>query len=155
MTPEDMWSNYLKLMNKNIQTKRSYDVWSFGTQADELADLVLKEKKTATTSLYYLYEIENEKLPEKGDIGIITNSKGDAKCIIQTKQVDVLPFYEVTSDFAFKEGEGDRSLEYWRKVHIQFFENELKEINKAFSEDMLVVCEEFEMIYKLNHRSDT
>jgi len=38
------------------------------------------------------------------------------------------------------------SLEYWRRVHKEFFGEELKENNIEFSEDMLVVCEEFEVV---------
>jgi uncharacterized protein YhfF len=50
-------------------------------------------------------------------------------------------------DHVYKEGEGDRSLEYWRKVHIDFLTHELSEINKTFTENTLVVCEEFELVY--------
>ncbi|MDR5588638.1 MULTISPECIES: hypothetical protein [Clostridium] len=34
-----------------------------------------------------------------------------------------------------------------RNGHIDFFNRELKDFNKEFAEDMLVVCEEFEVIY--------
>nr|WP_257278069.1 ASCH domain-containing protein [Clostridium botulinum] len=43
---------------------------------------------------------------------MITNFHGDAKCIIKTKHVDVIPFSKVKVEFMFKEGEGDKSLEY-------------------------------------------
>ena len=41
------------------------------------------------------------------------------------------------------EGEGDKSLDYWRKVHIKFFE---EEFGDKFNEDMEVLCEEFELV---------
>ena len=41
------------------------------------------------------------------------------------------------------EGEGDKSLDYWRKVHIKFFEEESE---GKFNEDMEVLCEEFELL---------
>jgi uncharacterized protein YhfF len=53
------------------------------------------------------------------------------------------PFKEVTDEFAAKEEEGDKTLSFWQKVHRKFFSLELKEYSKKFSEDMLVVCEEF------------
>lgn len=56
----------------------------------------------------------------------------------------MLPFSKVDEKFAYTEGEGDKSLEYWRRVHIKAFNDELKEL----SEDMLVVCEIFQVIYK-------
>ena len=76
------------------------------------------------------------------------NSKNEAVCIIQTKKVYVTPFNKITKEHAYKEGEGDKSLEYWQKIHEDFFSNCLKEINLKFSDDMKVVCEEFEMIFK-------
>ena len=61
-----------------------------------------------------------------------------------------MPFCEVTAGHAYKEGEGDRSLAYWRKVHEDFFRAELEEAGLEFSPSMPVVCEEFEMVYPLN-----
>lgn len=46
------------------------------------------------------------------------------------------------------EGEGDKSLEYWRNVYIKFFTEELKEVGKQFNEDMNIVYEEFEVVFK-------
>ena len=53
---------------------------------------------------------------------------------------------EVSEEFAIAEGEGDGTYEYWKNVHIEFFTKELKGINRKFSEDMLLVCERFELI---------
>ena len=53
----------------------------------------------------------------------------------------------MTAEHAFKEGEGDRSLAYWREVHKRFFTEELKEADLEFDEDMKLVCEEFEAVY--------
>ena len=51
-----------------------------------------------------------------------------------------------TAEHAYKEGEGDRSLEYWRKVHEEFFTEELESIDQKFNEDIKLVCEEFELV---------
>ena len=37
---------------------------------------------------------------------------------------DRVPFDEVSKEHAYKEGEGDRSLAYWRDVHEDFFAEE-------------------------------
>ena len=66
--------------------------------------------------------------------------------IIKTVEVKVLPMNEVSEEFAIAEGEGDRTYEYWWKVHKNFFTKELNEIGREFSEDMLLVCERFELI---------
>ena len=65
-----------------------------------------------------------------------------------TRKVTILPFKYVTEEFAIMEGEGDKSLEYWRNVHIKFFTEELKEVGKQFNEDMNIVYEEFEVVFK-------
>ena len=66
---------------------------------------------------------------------------------MKTVKVTVLPFMQVSEEHAYKEGEGDRSLHYWRTVHAKVFSDELAEINMRFSENMLVVCEEFQMVF--------
>ena len=59
----------------------------------------------------------------------------------------VTPFMQVSAEHAYREGEGDRSLSYWREAHAHFFRLELAEIYAAFTEDMLVVCEEFQVVF--------
>jgi hypothetical protein len=41
--------------------------------------------------------------------------------VIETIEVFVVPFNEVSEQFAFEQGEGDRSLAYWRKAHENYF----------------------------------
>ena len=139
MTAEEMW-------NQSGLTGE-YDAWSFGDDADKLAQLVKDGIKTATCSAYCFYEMEKEDLPEAGAYNIILDSDDQAVCIIRTTKVYITSFNEVTADHAFKEGEGDRSLEYWRDVHKSFFTEELKEVNLHFDEGMKLVCEEFEVVY--------
>jgi len=117
--------------------------------ANELAELTLQGIKRATTSLKYWYEVENEKIPEEGDLNIITDWKGNPVCVIKNVKVSIIPFKDVDEDFAYREGEGDKSLKYWRDVHIEYFTKELKEKDIEFNEDMLVVCEEFDVVEKL------
>lgn len=140
MTPEELW--------ERSGLTGTYEAWSFGEAPDKLAELVLQGIKTATCSVYDLYLIYNEKIPQEGDYSIILNSNKEAVCIIRTLKVYVTEFSRVSEEHAFKEGEGDRSLEYWRKVHSNFVTNELASVNKLFDEHSKVVCEEFEVVYR-------
>ena len=140
MTPEELW--------ERSGLTGTYEAWSFGEAPDKLAELVLQGIKTATCSVYDLYLIYNEKMPQEGDYSIILNSNKEAVCIIRTLKVYVTEFSRVSEEHAFKEGEGDRSLEYWRKVHSNFVTNELASVNKLFDEHSKVVCEEFEVVYR-------
>jgi uncharacterized protein YhfF len=149
---KEMWGNYLNSIGHDIiNTNKKYSSWHFcdnKEDADNLAELVKQGVKRATTGLYYLYEIEGEALPKVGDISIIIDWQGKAQCIIETKKVTLLSFKEVNEEFAEIEGEGDKSLKYWREVHINAFNRHLKGHKKEFREDMLVMCQEFKTVYK-------
>lgn len=148
-----MWHHYLATINESIEaTEKTYEAWSFcsgGKIGDQLATLVLEGKKKATASLYCLYELEAEEdeIPKVGDLSIILDGNDVAKCVIETKDVQLVPFNQVTENFAAAEGEGDLSLEYWKTEHQKYFTEELKEYGKSFDENMLVVCESFEVVY--------
>jgi len=148
MTKKEMWNLYTK--NNHVKNK-TYDAWCFGGNAsiaNELAKLVVNRIKTATASAYQLYEIENSPLPPIGGLNIILDSDNNAVCITETTKVYTCPFGEVSESHAFKEGEGDFSLAYWRKAHKDFFSKELKVHDLDFDENMIIVCEEFEVVYQ-------
>lgn len=149
MTEIQMWEAY-RSINKNAET---YEAWAFGGTAPEtpdvLADLVLKGVKTATASAYPCYAAEKAPLPPVGGYNLIVNTKGEAVCITETQKVYTTPFRQVGEEHAWREGEFDRSLQSWREAHAEFFRRELKDIGQEFTEDMLVVCEEFKVVYPI------
>ena len=138
MTADEMW--------KKSGIQGTYQAWAFGGAPDKLADLVVKGIKTATCSALALYEAENEEIPKAGDYSVILDSKGDAVCIIKTTRVYISPFMNVSEEHAYKEGEGDRSLDYWRRIHKEFFTEELLAIRQEFDEAMELICEEFQVV---------
>ncbi|MFJ5771539.1 ASCH domain-containing protein [Psychrobacillus sp. NPDC093180] len=138
--------NYWTSFWEGKEMPESVSAWQFGGSPDELVQLVVDGVKSATCSGHIFYEIENEALPKVDDYSIVLNSKDEPICIIRTSEVSIMPMNEVSVDFAYAEGEGDRSYKYWRDVHIEFFTKELKEVGITFSEDMLLVCERFELI---------
>lgn len=117
--------------------------------ADELAALVLQGTKRATASALWVYQAEGEALPRPGDLSIVTDGSGTPRCVIETRLVEVVPFRDVGAAFAHAEGEGDRSLAYWRCAHREVFARECAAAGKAFTDSMLVVCERFEVRYPL------
>lgn len=60
----------------------------------------------------------------------------------------ICSFNEVDAQFAYEEGENDRSLESWRKEHWQYFSRVLPKIGKKPTPEMLLVCERFRIVYK-------
>ena len=146
MTPQEMWNAY-KQINPSIGDE--IDVWAFGVDADLLADLVLRGEKTATASAYALYALEAEPLPREGTFDVILDNENQAVCIVEITKVSVQPFHQVSADHAFKEGEGDKSLAYWRQVHEDFFAEWLREEGLTITPDSKVVLEEFRKVYPL------
>ena len=146
MTPQEMWNAY-KQINPSIGDE--IDAWAFGVEPDLLAELVFKGEKTATASAYDLYALEDEPLPQEGTFDVILDSQDQAVCIVEVTKVSVQPFKQVSADHAYKEGEGDKSLAYWRQVHEEYFTEWLEEAGLTFTPDSKVVLEEFRKVYPL------
>ncbi len=146
MTPQEMWNAY-KEINPSIGDE--IDAWAFGLEPDLLADLVLRGEKTATASAYDLYALEAESLPQEGTFDVSLDSQNQAVCIVEITRVSVQPFSQVSAQHAFKEGEGDKSLAYWRQVHEDFFTDCLGEAGLTFTPEIKVVLEEFRKVYPL------
>ncbi|GEL16123.1 ASCH domain-containing protein [Pediococcus cellicola] len=125
-----------------------YEAWAFGDSpemADELADLTFRGIKTATTSAYDLYE-KGESVPQVGEYNLILDGKGHPVCITKTVVVEVIPYKYMTAEHAYHEGEGNRTLAYWRSVHEPFFKKEYQAANQSFTEEMNCLCEVFEVV---------
>jgi uncharacterized protein YhfF len=115
--------------------------------ANELAALVRDGVKRATAGALWSYEKAGQALPAVGGIFIVTNWAGVAICVVKSTKVSIIPFNEITEEHAQREGEGDKSLAYWRRGHLAFFENEFKRLGLTFSESMPIVFEEFERVF--------
>lgn len=145
------WKRFLKTQTRLKNLPKLEEAWSFGDtpeMADELVALVLSGQKTATTSAYAAYQKAGEQLPATSGFSIILDGQGQPRCVVKTTLVKVVPFSEITENDAAKEGEGDLSLRYWRDVHEKFWRGNLDMYDLAFSEEMLVVFEEFKVVYQ-------
>ena len=146
----EMWNKFVAAFPEYLN--EPYEYWYFGDSpqmALELSSLVLSGRKTATCGALWEYEKENEALPKEGNFSVVTDFHGQALCVIQTKKVVIQKFMEVDADFARKEGEGDLSYEYWNQAHTDFFIRLDSKTNPQFSDDMLLVCEEFEVVFPI------
>jgi uncharacterized protein YhfF len=153
-----LWAEFLGSGSDAAETARdaTYSCWQFGTgveQGDRLLAYVLSGSKRATTGALCVYEHEGEAVPRPGDFSVVTDGSGQATVIIRTTSVAVVPFDEVDEEYAFVEGEGDRSLGYWREGHWDYFQRELATIGRVAVPDMPVVCERFEVVFPLWRRA--
>lgn len=125
-----------------------YEAFSFAHTkelADELGSYVVNGTKTATCSAKVLYDKASEPLPQVGQYSIVLNGDEQPIAIIETMDVSIVPFNEVSEEFALAEGEGDYTD--WWNGHVRFFSQTLPQEGEQFTEDMLVVCERFRRVY--------
>jgi uncharacterized protein YhfF len=149
---EKFWSEYLSTLSeteRKLKTNYKAEQWGDSEElADRLSSLIISGKKTASSSSLWEYESDGSRIPGKGEFTIVLNGKNEPVCIVETTDVQIIPFEKVDESFAFLEGEGDLSLEYWRSAHWNFFTRSLQKIGLQPLMNMPLVCEKFKLIYK-------
>lgn len=82
-----------------------------------------------------------------GELLNFLNSADRPSCILRTEKIVFHKFNDVLAEIAVAEGEGDLSLEYWRKVHAEIYLPFLSGWGIAKIEDATVVTEYFKLVY--------
>ena len=151
-TIDAYWQKFLSTLPKDSPYHaKSYSEGGYGDSPElmnELIQLVLEGKKTATCGSLWEWDAEENPIPQVGDVWVELDGSGNPVCITETVEVTIRKYNEVDADFARAEGEGDQSLNYWREAHKNFFSRVLPKIGKEFSEEMPLVCERFKVIFK-------
>jgi uncharacterized protein YhfF len=122
-----------------------YTAWGFGNTPQmmtELGLLVRDGPKRATASLPADYG-PDEPMPQVGDLSVILDGDGEPVCVIRTTRIEVRRFGDADEDFAWTEGEGDRTLADWRDGHLRYFAAE----GTPVDDDSEVVLEWFELLW--------
>jgi uncharacterized protein YhfF len=149
---EAVWDAYLSaLPAEHPHRQAKPDAFGFGGEpglADELAALVVTEKKRATTSLVVEFTSLDEPLPKVGDVSIIVRGDGLPVAIIERTHVTTVPFESVDEEFAAIEGEGDGSLAFWRKAHAEYFTSVCARLGGHFGGGTPVICQVFRVVWK-------
>ena len=148
---EAYWQTFLDTLPVDSpwrQATYGAEAWGDSPQlAQELAELIVTGIKTATCSALWEWQAENASLPEAGTITIVLDGQQRPVGIVEIVEVKIRAYNEVDAQFAYEEGEGDRSLNYWREAHWRFFGRTLPDIGKVATQDMPLVCERFRLIY--------
>ncbi len=123
------------------------ETFSFGDNpglSASLLALVLSGKKTATCGALRDFGPGGEAMPEVGRHDIVLGPDGIPAAVIRTLSLETMPYNQVGADFAAAEGEGDGSLENWRRDHEVYFAR-----NGGFDPEMMLVCERFVLVEAL------
>lgn len=144
--------NYLDTLPTDAPQRRApMDACQFGDSpelADELGGLIVAGTKTATCGAVCAYEAEGSPLPTVGLLTVVLAGNNEPLCVIETTEAVIRPFNKVDAQFAFEEGEDERTLEAWRREHWKFFARVLpRDYGLEPAEDMPLVCERFRVVY--------
>ncbi|MGB3789315.1 MAG: ASCH domain-containing protein [Phormidesmis sp.] len=148
---QQYWQAYLTSLPNNSSTTEGYVAEQFGDNAslaNELGNLILKGTKTSTCSALWEWEAEGIEIPRVGLKTIVLDGNDSPLCIIETTEVEIRSFSEVDAQFAYEEGEDDRSLESWQREHWKYFSRVLPKIGKQPTSEMRLVCERFRIVYE-------
>ena len=104
--------------------------------ASELASLVTDGTKTATCMT-----VDDPSRPRPGERWVVLDGRGEPACVIETLEVVERRFDEVDAEFARQEGEGDRTLDSWRRDHRIYFGR-----LGRFEQTMMLACERFRLV---------
>ena len=121
------------------------ETFSFGDSpalADELAGLVLAGVKRATC-----WAASEGQKTHVGKRMVMLDGGGRPAAVIETTELVMRRFDQVDAAFAFDEGEGDRTLAYWRRVHRKYFARQ-----GTFAPDMPLWCERFRLVARLDEQ---
>lgn len=127
-----------------------FQVWYFGDgepMATDLALLVRSGRKRATAALEAAVLACPETGPVLGGYSVVTDFAGAPLALIRTERIDVYPFESVPAEFAYEEGEGDRTLAHWREGHWRFFASECAALGIPRSPQMRIIGERFVCLY--------
>ena len=120
--------------------------FKFGDSAElsaELLALVRSGRKTATCGARRDFPDDSPDMPVVGRQDIALEWDGRPALVIETVEVSICRYCDVTEDFALAEGENE-TLEGWRRDHQRYFER-----NGGFEPEMELVCERFRLVEDL------
>jgi len=142
------WQTFCRAAGVPPQTP--YQAWYFGDSprlAHDLIELVVNGPKRATASSAWVNEQAPEIAPVPDGYSVVTEHDGTPRAVLRTVWLDRRPLSEVDAQFAWDEGEGDRTLPDWLDGHTRYFKREGGRIGRPFSATMPVTLERFELLY--------
>lgn len=115
--------------------------------ADALIGLVLRGVKTATAGLVSDYVAESQPLPRLGGYWIACDGSGAPRAVLRTLELRLGPAESVDRDFAWDEGELDRSRRRWLDGHLGFWRRNAAEQTGSGAPVSDVVFERFQVVW--------
>jgi uncharacterized protein YhfF len=113
--------------------------FSFGDSpemADRLLGFVLGGSKRATC-----WSVADGQQTYLSKQMVVLDGAGKPRAVVETIELKQRRFCDVDLQFALDEGEGDETLEDWRRGHRSYFKR-----NGGFDPEMMLWCERFRLV---------
>jgi 5-formyltetrahydrofolate cyclo-ligase len=88
---------------------------------DALIRLYLSGRKTAGSGLVRDYRTAGDPLPRRGNHWIVLDGRGRPRLLLRTVRVEFSVFGRLPARIARAEGEGDRTVAHWKRVHRRLY----------------------------------
>jgi uncharacterized protein YhfF/GNAT superfamily N-acetyltransferase len=144
----EFWAGFCRAAS--VPEATLYQAWFFGDSASlahELVQLVLQGPKRATAGAAWVVDLEPDLGPVPNGYSVVTEFDGTPRCVIRTTSIERRALNAVDAQFAWDEGEGDRTLADWLAGHRRYFTRECAQTGVPFADDMPVQLERFELLY--------
>jgi len=142
------WAEYC--LAAGVPSATPYQAWPFGDSpqlAHELVELVLHGPKRATAGLAAWATLHPGDAAVADGYSVVTEFDGTPRCVVRTAWLGQRTLREVDEQFAWDEGEGDRTLADWMDGHRRYFKRVCPSLGIDFSDDIEVQLERFELLY--------
>jgi uncharacterized protein YhfF len=123
---------------------RYYSPMSIGSapeHANEGAALILSGVKTLTSSAFWDYP--DGKIPFVGALSVLVDGARRPRGIVETMRVEIMPFHAINEGMAQDYGEGDKTVDWWRRAMGEFYQASAARHGAAFADDTPLIWEWF------------
>jgi uncharacterized protein YhfF len=144
---DEFWRGYRKAAGLDHD---EYDVVTFGdgpAMATALAELTVAGIKRATAGLVRQFGPGGEAPAVVGGYVVLLDGANQPRAIWRTTEVRIGPLNSVDERFAWDEGEGERTRDWWLSAHRRFFSRRAAAEGFAMHDEIETMFERFEIVW--------
>jgi uncharacterized protein YhfF len=115
--------------------------------ANEGATLILNGTKTLTSSPFWDYP--DGRIPFVGALAVLLDGTREPRGIVETTRIEIMPFRAITEEMARAYCEGERTVEWWRRVMGAFYRASAARHCEVLTDDTSLIWEWFTVVRRL------
>jgi len=114
---------------------------------DAGADLILAGVKTATSSPFW--DFPDGHIPFVGALSVLLDGQRRARAICETVRIEIRAFDDIDADFTEAYGEGERTLDWWRREIGDWYRAAAARHGQPFDGRTEIICEWLAVVRRL------